>query len=98
MAKLTRSVLDVRPVELAGYRQRHFFAGISVWPYASARRLASRSRGMDRILPMPAFLAAGKREGFADERHLWSGSIIDQRRPSTSLANRLRRRTDLLGD
>lgn len=26
----TRSVLDVRPVELAGYRQCHFFSGIQV--------------------------------------------------------------------
>jgi DNA (cytosine-5)-methyltransferase 1 len=29
-----RSIADVRPGDLAGYRQCHFFAGIGVWSYA----------------------------------------------------------------
>src|SRR5690606_16323109 len=29
-----RSIEDVRPDELVGYRHAHFFAGIGGWPYA----------------------------------------------------------------
>ena len=29
-----RSIADVRPADLAGYSQCHFFAGIGIWSYA----------------------------------------------------------------
>ena len=29
-----RSIVDVRPDDLRGYRQCHFFAGVGVWSYA----------------------------------------------------------------
>ena len=29
-----RSILDVKPEDLEGYTQHHFFAGIGVWSYA----------------------------------------------------------------
>ncbi len=30
----TRSIVDVRPADLAGFTRCHFFAGIGVWDYA----------------------------------------------------------------
>ncbi len=79
-----RSIVDVRPSELVGYTQCHFFAGIGVWS------LALRGAGWsdDRPVwtgscPCQPFSAAGKGDGFADERHLWPAwdHLIEQCRP-----------------
>ena len=79
-----RSIEDIRPAELAGYTQCHFFAGIGGWSYAL--RLAGWPS--DRPVwtgscPCQPFSAAGKGAGFADERHLWPSWhwLIQQRRP-----------------
>jgi DNA (cytosine-5)-methyltransferase 1 len=79
-----RSILDVRPDELAGFTQCHFFAGIGVWSYAL--RLAGWPD--DRAVwtgscPCQPFSAAGKGAGFDDERHLWPAwfHLIEQHRP-----------------
>jgi DNA (cytosine-5)-methyltransferase 1 len=81
-----RSIEDVRPDDLRGYTQCHFFAGIGVWSYAL--RLAGWPD--DRPVwtgscPCQPFSAAGEGLGFADERHLWPAffHLIEQCRPST---------------
>ena len=51
-----RSIVEVRPDELAGYTQCHFFAGVGIWSDALRRAGWSDNRiCLDRKLPLPAF-------------------------------------------
>jgi DNA (cytosine-5)-methyltransferase 1 len=67
-----RSIVDVKPDDLRGYTQCHFFAGIGGW--SCALRLAGWPD--DRPVwtgscPCQPFSAAGKGQASGDERHLW---------------------------
>lgn len=93
-----RDIRDVRPIELRGYDQCHFFAGIGGW--SLALRLAAWPN--DRPIwtgscPCQPFSAAGKSGGFADERHLWPSWhwLIDQCRPATVFGEQVASRAGL---
>lgn len=87
-----RSILDVKPIDLAGYAQCHFFAGIGGWSHAL--RLAGVSDDTPLwtgSCPCQPFSAAGKGGGFDDERHLWPAwfHLISQCRPATILGEQV---------
>ncbi|HDR2466676.1 TPA: DNA cytosine methyltransferase [Enterobacter roggenkampii] len=79
-----RSIEDVTPDDLRGFTQCHFFAGIGVWSHS----LRLTGWPDDKPVwtgscPCQPFSAAGKGDGFADERHLWPHffHLISERRP-----------------
>ncbi|WP_315127298.1 DNA cytosine methyltransferase [Comamonas antarctica] len=87
-----RSIEDVRPSDLSGFAQCHFFAGIGVWSH-SLRRAGWRD---DRAVwtascPCQPFSAAGQGAGFDDQRHLWPHLhwLIQQCRPPIVLGEQV---------
>ncbi|HHK9580501.1 TPA: DNA cytosine methyltransferase [Citrobacter braakii] len=79
-----RSIEDVTPDDLRGFTQCHFFAGIGVWSHSL--RLAGWPDDKPvwtGSCPCQPFSAAGKGNGFDDERHLWPAffHLISECRP-----------------
>jgi DNA (cytosine-5)-methyltransferase 1 len=80
----TRSIEDVRPDDLRGFTQCHFFAGIGVWSHALRQAGWPDDQPVwTGSCPCQPFSTAGKAGGFADERHLWPAffHLISERRP-----------------
>ena len=81
-----RSIVDVKPSDLKGYTQCHFFAGIGGWPLALRMAGWSDDRPVwTGSCPCQPLSAAGQRKGHADERHLWPAfhSLITECKPPT---------------
>lgn len=90
-----RDIRDVRPDDLAGYTQCHFFAGIGGW--SRALRLAGWSD--DRPVwtgscPCQPFSSAGRGGTFEDPRHLWPAwfRLIRECRPPVVLGEQVANR------
>jgi DNA (cytosine-5)-methyltransferase 1 len=88
----TASIEDLTADDLRPFTQVHLFAGIAIWS------LALRMAGWpdDRPVwtgscPCQPFSAAGKGDGFADERHLWPAFhwLIGQARPPVVLGEQV---------
>ena len=80
----TRSITEVKPDDLRGYEQCHFFAGIGGW--CLALRLAGwpdKRPVWTGSCPCQPFSPAGHQRGSEDERHLWPAffDLIRERRP-----------------
>ena len=81
-----RSIVDVKPDDLRGYTQCHWFAGIGGWSYAL--RLAGWPDDgpvWTGSCPCQPFSAAGQGKAADDERHLWPAwfALISECRPGT---------------
>lgn len=79
-----RSIEDVSPDDVSGFAQCHWFAGVAVWSHSL--RLAGWPDDKPvwtGSCPCQPFSAAGKGDGFTDERHLWPHffHLISERRP-----------------
>ncbi|WP_074011094.1 DNA cytosine methyltransferase [Tatumella sp. UCD-D_suzukii] len=80
-----RSITDVRPEDLTGFTQCHFFAGIGGWSYAL--RLAGAPDDYPCWTgspPCQPFSVAGKQLGQLDDRHLAPTfmRLVEQCKPS----------------
>ncbi len=87
-----RSIEDIHPHELTGFKQCHFFAGVGVWSYALRRAGWPDDRPVwTGSCPCQPFSAAGKGGGFADERHLWPAffHLIGECRPDVVLGEQV---------
>ena len=80
-----RSIRDLKPADVAGYRQFHAFSGIGVW----SRALRDAGWPDDFNVwsgscPCVPFSSAGRKRGFSDEQHLWPEwfRLIESCRPS----------------
>jgi len=87
-----RDVRDVRPADIEGFTQCHFFAGVGIWSHAL--RSAGWRDGKPiwtASCPCQPFSAAGAGLGIDDERHLWPVvfELIKQCRPPLVLGEQV---------
>lgn len=67
-----RSITEVKPDDLKGYTQCHFFAGIGGWSYALRCAMWADDRPVwTGSPPCQPYSLIGKQEGNEDERNLW---------------------------
>ena len=87
-----RSITEVKPRDLAGFAQCHFFAGIGGWSEALKLARWPENRPVwTGSSPAEPFSLAGKQKGIADERHLWPVwfSLIRECRPPTLIGEQV---------
>lgn len=87
-----RSIEDVKPADLVGFTQCHFFAGIGIW--SLSLRLAGwpdKRQVWTGSCPCQPFSSAGKGSGFDDQRHLWPHFqwLIQQCKPTDVLGEQV---------
>ena len=67
-----RSIKEVQPADVAGYRRAHFFAGAGLWQVAAEIARWPEDRPLwTASCPCQPFSVAGKGAGVDDPRHLW---------------------------
>ncbi len=94
-----RSIADVRPADLRGFDQCHFFAGIGGWSLALRAAGWPDNRAVwTGSCPCQPFSLAGAQGGFSDPRHLWPDWAwhIGQRRPAIVFGEQVASATDWL--
>lgn len=87
-----RSIADVRPNDLDGYTQCHFFCGIGGWPYAITLAAWPATRPVwTGSCPCQPLSVAGLGKGSEDERHLWPefARLIGECRPPTIIGEQV---------